>query len=225
MRKFAPAIAITAALLAAFALAGCGDASSTTSSESGDSPTTAAKSENGFYSDFGSFKAVEKTGTTDGVITLPDAKAGIVTSTFTGEGNFAIQALDASNQPTTDLIANTIGNYNGTAAYGLAGLGEAPKTLKVTGTGQWTIKISPVSSATTLPKTGSGDGVFKYAGPAATWKIANAGGEGNFAVTQYDESGMPNLAVNEIGAYTGSVPANAGPSIVTIISDGNWSLG
>jgi hypothetical protein len=35
---------------------------------------------------------------------------------------------------------------------------------------------------------------------------------------------MPNLMVNEIGSYQGTVPAVAGPSVVTVTADGRWSI-
>ncbi|MGC5167828.1 hypothetical protein [Luteimicrobium sp. DT211] len=34
----------------------------------------------------------------------------------------------------------------------------------------------------------------------------------------------PNLAVNEIGSYKGDVPALKGPSVVTVTSDGVWTI-
>ena len=32
------------------------------------------------------------------------------------------------------------------------------------------------------------------------------------------------LLVNEIGAYSGTVPLSAGPSILTVTADGAWTL-
>ena len=32
------------------------------------------------------------------------------------------------------------------------------------------------------------------------------------------------LLVNEIGAYTGTVPLSAGPSVITVSADGNWTF-
>jgi hypothetical protein len=34
---------------------------------------------------------------------------------------------------------------------------------------------------------------------------------------------MPNLAVNEIGDYSGTVPFDAGPSVIQIGADGKWT--
>jgi hypothetical protein len=35
---------------------------------------------------------------------------------------------------------------------------------------------------------------------------------------------MPKLMVNEIGKYKGTLPANAGANVVTIQSDGSWTI-
>ena len=35
---------------------------------------------------------------------------------------------------------------------------------------------------------------------------------------------VPSLAVNEIGSYTGTVPMLAGPSVIVVESDANWSV-
>jgi hypothetical protein len=32
------------------------------------------------------------------------------------------------------------------------------------------------------------------------------------------------LLVNEIGAYTGTVPLSSGPSVISVSADGNWTL-
>jgi hypothetical protein len=85
----------------------------------------------------------------DSVVPVPaGAKAGLVTATYTGEGNFSIEGLDAQNQ-TSDLLVNTIGAYTGTTAFGFS-FGKAPVNLKVTASGAWTVKIAPVSTGPTL---------------------------------------------------------------------------
>lgn len=173
---------------------------------------------------FGSFEPLTKSGSGSSVVKLPkDAKAGMVTATHKGTSNFAVMALDSSNQATGDLLVNTIGRYSGTTAYGLSSMGDAVK-LKIEANGSWTIKIVPLSKAPILsvPVSASGDKVFIYAGEAADWKITHKG-RSNFAVIQYTDM-FPNLMVNEIGNYSGTVPANAGPNVITIGADGAWSF-
>lgn len=66
------------------------------------------------------------------------------------------------------------------------------------------------------------DAVLLYDGGPATWTITHDGSS-NIAVIAY--GGMfPDLLVNEIGAYSGTVPASAGPSVVTVRADGSWSI-
>ncbi|MEV0646533.1 hypothetical protein AB0I28_14845 [Phytomonospora sp. NPDC050363] len=175
--------------------------------------------------EYGTFETVEESGSGDTVLELPKgASAGIVTATHDGSANFIVSGLDKDNEPTGDLLVNAIGDYKGTAAYGLTALGEAV-TLEVKADGKWSITIAPVSAAKALPSPakGGGDAVYLYDGDAATWK-ATHDGEGNFIVVQYPAGGFPNLAVNEIGEYEGTVAAKAGPSVVTVNADGKWTL-
>lgn len=174
---------------------------------------------------YGSFTAITKKGRGDAIISLPKgAASGIVTLTHKGSSNIAASVLDSSNQPTGDLLVNEIGNYSGVTAYGLNDFGGSPTKIQITADGSWTIRIAPISSAPALPRsvTAIGDKVFRYDGSAADWAISHKGSS-NFAVIQ---SGglMPNLAVNEIGAYQGVVPLIEGPSVVTITADGRWSM-
>jgi len=235
-RRVAALAAAVSVALAGSAFAGCSTDdpdTGSTQTAAGDSGATgkgnasatkdAPQQDDWYTKSFGSFAATRKSGTSDSVVGLPKgAKAGIVKATYRGSSNFVIQALDSSNQPTVDLLVNTIGNYAGTTAYGLSDLGEAAK-LKVTAKGAWTLVISPIANAKTLPESGKGDGVYRFDGSATTWKITNKG-EGNFVVNQVSDDLIPNLAVNEIGNYKGDVPASSGPSVVTVTSDGVWTI-
>ena len=172
---------------------------------------------------YGTFAPVSKSGSGDSTIALPTgSKAGMVTASYKGSSNFSITVLDAGNQSTGDLLVNTIGAYEGVSAYGLSSFGDGVK-LKITGSGAWQIAIAPLSAAPTMkfPVSGKGDAVYLYGGKAEDWTITNTG-KSNFVVTQYAD--FPNLLINEIGSYSGTVPANDGPTVVTIKSDGNWAI-
>lgn len=174
---------------------------------------------------YGSFTTISKSGRGDSVVALPKgAEAGLVTLTHKGGSNFAVNVLDSSNQATGDLLVNEIGSYAGTTIYGLSSFGGTPAKLKIVADGAWTLKVAPVSSAPRLPTaiTGKGDKVFLYDGDAADWAITHKGGS-NFVVTQAGGS-FPNLAINEIGGYQGVVPLDAGPSVITVMADGAWSI-
>ncbi|SEI10321.1 MULTISPECIES: DUF4190 domain-containing protein [unclassified Leifsonia] len=189
-------------------------------------PTKATVNPNAAYdTTYGTFAPVNQTGTGDSVIALPaGAKAAIVTASHQGASNFSLNVLDASNQPTGDLLVNTIGNYSGVTAYGMNAIGNAGVNLQVKADGAWNITISPISAAPdlALPGGATGDQVYKYSGAAGNWAFANQG-QGNFAVIQYGGA-IPNLAVNTIGAYSGKVPMFAGPTVVVVKSDGAWTV-
>ena len=174
---------------------------------------------------YGTFTAVSKKGRGDAVIKLPKgASAGVVTFSHRGSSNVAASVLDSSNQPTGDLLVNEIGSYTGTTAFGLSDMGGEPTKIQITADGSWTIRIAPISSAKLLGSSaqGKGDMVFRYDGSGSDWAISHKGSS-NFAVIQAGGF-MPNLAVNEIGSYKGTVPFIDGPSVVTVSADGRWSM-
>ena len=171
---------------------------------------------------FGTFAPVTQTGAGDTLITLP-ATAGIITATHDGSANFAISVLDAANGSTGELPVNTIGAYSGTTAYGFTSYSE-PATLEVMADGNWSITISPVSSAPMLASSGTGDAVFLYDG-GATGLTATHAGSANFVIIEETADAYSmGLLVNEIGAYSGTVPLSAGPSAISVQADGSWTL-
>lgn len=188
-------------------------------------PAPAPVSQAGDYDGtYGTFTAFTKTGQGATVIKLPSgAKAGIVTATHKGSSNFQISGMGADNQSTGDGLVNAIGNYSGTTAFGISGLGTAPVKFEVVADGRWTIKIAPISSAPLFPAsaTGHGDKVFKFEGPAADYAITHRG-SANFMVSQH--GGDLSSGVNEIGNYSGTVPFVAGPTVLTIEADGTWTF-
>jgi hypothetical protein len=173
---------------------------------------------------FGSFSPVTKTGKGDNLVTLPaGATAGIVTATHAGSSNFSISVLDASNASTGQLLVNTIGAYKGTTEYGFNSLGDGV-TLQITADGPWSLTIAPISTAPTLAASGAGDGVFLYDGSAGKL-TATHGGSSNFTVSEETGDAFSfGLLINEIGAYSGTVPLSAGPSVIVVGADGKWTI-
>ena len=170
---------------------------------------------------FGTFAPVVQTGSGDGVITVPpEAGGAMVTASHSGKRNFVVEGLDANNQM-TGLFVNTIGAYNGVTMFTSD---DKPVKLKVTASGNWSVTISPLAAAppATASNSGAGDAVLLYDGPAADWTISHSGSR-NFAV-KYLSSNDNDLLVNEIGAYSGVVPAAAGPGVITISADGAWTM-
>ncbi|SFS11336.1 TM2 domain-containing protein [Agrococcus baldri] len=171
---------------------------------------------------YGTFEPVTRQGSGDSIVELP-AGAGIVTASHNGSANFIVQVLDASNGSTGDLLVNTIGAYSGTAVYGVSAFGEGVR-LQVTADGAWELTIAPVASAPELAASGSGDGVFLYGGDAGAAAITHDGAA-NFIVQQHSDDFLTmGLLVNDIGAYSGTVPIGAGPSVVTVMADGGWTI-
>lgn len=217
----------TSSVADAPAAANTADATTAAAAPSPEPTTTEAPpNPNAVYDEaYGTFAPVNQTGTGDSVIALPaGVKAGMVTASHQGSSNFSLSVLDASNQPTGDLLVNTIGNYAGVTAYGMNGFGSAGVNLQVKADGAWNITISPISAAPELglPGGATGDQVYKYDGAAGNWTFTNQG-QSNFAVIQYGGA-TPNLAVNTIGAYSGKVPMFAGPTVIVVKSDGAWTV-
>lgn len=172
---------------------------------------------------YGTFASFSQSGAGDNILALPaGVTAGMVTATHDGQSNFSLSVLDASNQPTGDLLVNTIGAYSGSTAYGFSSFGEGT-TVQITADGNWTITVSPLSSAPLLTGSGAGDAVFLYDGGPGALALTHAGSS-NFVVIQKTGGAFDfGLLVNEIGAYSGTVPLSAGPAVITIGADGAWT--
>ncbi|GAA2302748.1 hypothetical protein GCM10009853_069300 [Glycomyces scopariae] len=179
-----------------------------------------------FTESFDSFAPAEFSGEGDGVVELPEGAAqAMVTASHDGDANFAVSALDEGNQATGDLLVNTIGGYEGVTALGMYDLGNEPVRLQVTADGAWTVRLAPLADAPALPGSGTGDAVFRYEGEAVTWNVTHDG-DSNFTLSYHtDEDFEMPLLVNEIGAYDGEVPAGAGPGLVVVTADGDWTIG
>ncbi|MCJ1698615.1 hypothetical protein MT356_02700 [Rathayibacter festucae] len=172
--------------------------------------------------EFGAFASVTESGTGDSVVTLPaGATAGVVTAEYSGDGNFAVQIIDAQNASTGELLVNTIGSYAGVCTYGLNAFGTGA-SAQITASGPWTLRFDPVSASPALAPSGTGDAVFVYSGDA-TRLTASHQGSANFVVQEETGGFGFGLLVNEIVAYSGTVPLSAGPSVVTVTADGAWT--
>ena len=150
-------------------------------------------------------------------------KAGLVSATHDGSSNFALSVLDASNAPTGQLLVNTIGAYKGTTAYGFNALGTGT-TIQVKADGNWTITISPVSTAPALVPSGAGDGVFLYSGSASKLTATHDGSRNFNVIEETGKAFNFGLLINEIGAYSGTVPLSSGPSVIVVGANGTWTL-
>ena len=155
----------------------------------------------------------------DSVVALPDQEAYVAEITHNGTSNFAVATLDSSlNQ--TDLLVNEIGGFLGRVGVNFDG---DSTNLEITADGDWTVTLIPlVQGAHLLGTTLSGTGKdVLFVNDTAVYTVTHDG-TSNFAVIIYTKSGR-DLLVNEIGAYSGSVPVR-GPGFITVEADGNWSF-
>ena len=150
-------------------------------------------------------------------------QVAVATITHAGARNFAIWSLD-DGMAQQGLLVNTIGNYTGTVLFNNE-LSEADtSSLEITADGAWTVTVRSLLSVREFDSasaTGAGDDVVVYLGDAGAATISHDGAR-NFAIWSYGDSS--DLVVNEIGAYSGTTRWTAGPSVIVVSADGNWSI-
>ncbi|MFE4541481.1 TM2 domain-containing protein [Arthrobacter sp. NPDC056727] len=158
------------------------------------------------------------TGTGDAVKTV-DLKGLPAVATFTCKacsGNTVLETNGAEM-----LLVNTVGAYTGSHLVDTSA--GAPTTeFNISADSAWTLKIEDVDTVpSTLDKaSGHGDTVLYW--DVATDKAAITNkGEGNFVVQGFG-SEVPELPVNKVGDYSGTVKLT--PGFVQVNSDGDWTI-
>ncbi|BDZ64049.1 DUF4190 domain-containing protein [Agromyces mangrovi Wang et al. 2018] len=178
---------------------------------------------------WGTFDDVSQSGTGDGTVTLPaDATGALVQAEHDGDDAFQVTVLDSSGSATGDPLVDVDGDYEGTTAYGVSDA-SAAVTLQITATGDWQVTVSQLSSASELPSAVSGedDAVYLYGGDAATLAATHSGddAEDPFVVRQQSEQAFSSSALIDVtGNFDGSAPLAAGPSVVTVQADEDWTI-
>ncbi len=159
-------------------------------------------------------------GTGDDIVKVDlGGKPGIVQFTCKGcSGNTTLTSNSADG-----LLVNAIGAYQGEHVIDTAD-GSVTTKLTVTADAAWTATISSIASLKPLTThaTGHGDTVIALTGTGTQATITNVKGTDNFVVTGYGAS-FPELAVNEIGSYKGTVSLTT-PAVVQVQSDGDWTI-
>lgn len=120
------------------------------------------------------------------------------------------------------LLVNAIGAYGGAHLID-TDTGSVTSQLDVTANAPWTLTVSDISTITPVSGKvdGHGDTVVLLSGATTAATITNTGAS-NFVVRGFGGS-SPELAVNTIGGYSGTVPLT-GPGFVQVMSDGDWSI-
>ncbi|WP_436777960.1 TerD family protein [Yinghuangia sp. YIM S09857] len=162
-------------------------------------------------------------------ISRPVASGPVIAEiTGTGTGNFAVWTLDSSLEH-DKLLVNEIGAYQGRVL--LDERGTVTERLKIESNGPWTVAVQPPTAAPWLTGPVSGDGaeVLRWTGPRTVVAMTHNGAS-NFMVRAYAESPDqvedPYLAslANAIGAYEGESIIPAGPCLIEIEADGDWTV-
>lgn len=162
-----------------------------------------------------SFEPKTYNGTGDDVITIETPTDGGAVLEFTCEtcsGNTVVKS--------SDLLVNEIGAYSGSHI-----IPNTDKELEIQADGDWTVTVSSLADVSNsgASANGSGDSVILL-GDEVTKAAISHEGQGNFVVRVYGiTTGDADLAVNEIGSYSGTVRLS-GPAFVQVKADGQWSI-
>ncbi len=159
---------------------------------------------------------------------IPADNAAIVHFTYHGSGNFAVFSLDSSGGQ-NDLLVNTIGNYDGVVLMDVS-TGEHSVALDVTADGPWTATIQHPSKAPAWNGqgrlAGTSDSIYRVTPATSGLTVVSVtySGEDNFAIWTYSSESGRDLAVNEIGSYSGQITLPSATSLLEITASGAWSI-
>jgi hypothetical protein len=147
----------------------------------------------------------------------------VLHATHDGGRNFIVNALDSNLQLAGGAV-NEIGAFDGTVIVNEFGSPNDVRYLQVNADGNWTLELLDISAVPVVGDTFSGAGkqVVLYNGGGGIFSLTHDGTR-NFlvnAITADDHKGV----VNEIGPYTGRTPLPAGPAIIAVNADGNWTF-
>jgi hypothetical protein len=156
----------------------------------------------------------------DVVVTDWPARPAIVTfECLVPGGNVAVET-DGNES----VLVNTVGSYRGSRWINIHE-NTRTRALLITAQGPWRLDVADLDS---LPPSGrcaagAGDSVV-YLSEEITEATISHQGRGNFIVEVAGAADEPiDLAVNEIGAFRGTVPL-AGPALVQVASAGRWRI-
>lgn len=135
-------------------------------------------------------------------------------------GNVVVESNGAEG-----LLVNTIGKYTGKRWLNIED-GSITTQLVITAHGSWTATVGSFADLATVTTgaemKGKGDDVIVNRSDATQAIVTNEG-KGNFIVEVLSSTGSKDLAVNEIGSYSGTVPMSL-PALIQITSEGSWLI-
>lgn len=160
-------------------------------------------------------------------LAIPAGAVAIASVNFVGPDGISIATLDA-NEEVIDFPVSSFGDYQGTVLLSRGDEGRTASNvtyLDVTGEGDWTIRVSPATSAPlfTGTKSGSSDAVFRHPGPDLGIVI-DYQGEDNFAVGIYDKAGtLVDGSIDLSGPVEDTYYVSAG-AYITVRTVGSWTI-
>lgn len=209
----------------AFALTACSSASGSapsltsaqTSTEAAAEASAAQAGTSGTTAEQATVQSQTFSGTGDDVVPIGDV-TDVAVLDFqcpSCTGNTVVKT-DGADGP----LVNTIGPYSGTHFINLYD-SSLTSQVTITAKGSWSLGIRDGSLASSQ-LSGTGDTALYLRQKATKAAITNHG-QKNFVVHVYSGSGAVDVAVNEIGSYSGTVPFDL-PGLVQVESDGSWSI-
>jgi hypothetical protein len=149
--------------------------------------------------------------------------------THAGRQNFVVQVGQGAN--VTSLIVNTVGDFDGSKAVGLA---PGDYTMKIRSSGRWTVEIDqPIpGSAPSAPQKLSGDGqtatsFFRLRAGNANFRMGHQA-DGIFAPYLVKADGTPlTLLANEVKRFSGSkqiVIPEDGVYLIDVTATDRWTI-
>ncbi|MEV7606138.1 TM2 domain-containing protein [Paenarthrobacter sp. NPDC089322] len=161
--------------------------------------------------------------------TFTGAGDDIVTADLAGEPAIVTFACELCSSNTVlktngreSLLVNTIGAYAGKHVVDTRST-SVTSEFEINADAAWTLSIEDITTIAPSagPVSGRGDQVVLLSGKSTKATITHQG-EGNFVVQGYGGS-YPELAVNEIGSYSGTVKLT-GPGFVQVNAEGDWTI-
>lgn len=135
--------------------------------------------------------------------------------------HFAVKGYDASGDY-TELFVNTLEPYSGS----VLDPEQSTRMLEVTSSGDWTVRLKPLSGAPVLTTnetySGSGDAVLLVPTGCTSAKITGNSASHHFAVKGYGD--YYNLLVNTIDPYAGTVRLERNTVVLTVTAEGSWQI-
>ena len=151
--------------------------------------------------------------------------------THSGKSHFGVFLMDRNGKK-IELLANVIGDFDGSKAVGIREKGDY--VLDISADGKWTVKISQPkpTDAEGKPRTFTGIGqqvspFIKLEKGLVIFKLKHSG-KSHFGVFLIDRNGKKiELLANVIGDFDGSKAvgiSNPGLYIMDISADGEWTI-